>query len=63
MNSYIILSIIAIYFGILLLIAWITGRKSTRKQEERSTGFITPLSNPVTQIGVDRSQFQFIVKR
>ena len=29
MNSYIILSIIAIYFGILLLIAWITGRKST----------------------------------
>ena len=29
MNSYIILSIIAVYFGILLLIAWITGRKST----------------------------------
>ncbi|WP_304247910.1 sodium:solute symporter [Parabacteroides gordonii] len=29
MNSYIILSIIAIYFGILLLIAWITGRKSS----------------------------------
>lgn len=29
MNSYIILSIIAIYFGILLLIAWITGRKRT----------------------------------
>ena len=29
MNSYIILSIIAIYFGILLWIAWITGRKST----------------------------------
>ncbi|WP_337651053.1 sodium:solute symporter [Parabacteroides goldsteinii] len=29
MNSYIIPSIIAIYFGILLLIAWITGRKST----------------------------------
>lgn len=29
MNSYIILAIIAIYFGILLLIAWITGRKST----------------------------------
>ena len=29
MNSYIILFIIAIYFGILLLIAWITGRKST----------------------------------
>lgn len=29
MNSYIILSIIATYFGILLLIAWITGRKST----------------------------------
>ena len=29
MNSYIILSIIAIYFGILLLIAWITARKST----------------------------------
>ena len=29
MNSYIILSIIAIYFGIRLLIAWITGRKST----------------------------------
>lgn len=29
MNSYIILSIIAVYFGILLTIAWITGRKST----------------------------------
>ena len=29
MNSYIILSIIAIDFGILLLIAWITGRKSS----------------------------------
>ena len=29
MNSYSSLSIIAIYFGILLLIAWITGRKST----------------------------------
>ncbi|RGP08509.1 sodium:solute symporter [Parabacteroides gordonii] len=29
MNSYIIHSIIAIYFGILLLIAWITGRKSS----------------------------------
>ena len=29
MNSYIILSIIAIYFGSLLLIAWITGRKSS----------------------------------
>lgn len=29
MNSYIILSIIAAYFGILLLIAWITGRKSS----------------------------------
>ncbi|RHJ95062.1 sodium:solute symporter [Parabacteroides bouchesdurhonensis] len=29
MNSYIILFIIAAYFGILLLIAWITGRKSS----------------------------------
>lgn len=29
MNSYIILFIIAAYFGILLLVAWITGRKSS----------------------------------
>lgn len=29
MNSYIILFIIAAYFGLLLLIAWITGRKSS----------------------------------
>lgn len=29
MNSYIILFIIAAYFGVLLLIAWITGRKSS----------------------------------
>lgn len=32
MNSYIILSIIAVYFGILLLIAWITGRKNTSNE-------------------------------
>ena len=32
MNSYIILFIIAAYFGILLLIAWITGRKSTSNE-------------------------------
>lgn len=32
MNSYIILFIIAIYFGILLLIAWITGRGSTNNE-------------------------------
>ena len=32
MNSYIILFIIAAYFGILLLIAWITGRKSSNNE-------------------------------
>ena len=32
MNSYIILFIIAAYFGILLLIAWITGRKSSSNE-------------------------------
>lgn len=32
MNSYIILLIIAAYFGILLLIAWITGRKSSSNE-------------------------------
>lgn len=32
MNSYIILAIIAVYFGILLLIAWITGRKSSSNE-------------------------------
>lgn len=29
MNSYIILSIITIYFGVLLLISYVTGRKNT----------------------------------
>lgn len=32
MNSYIILFIIVAYFGILLLIAWITGRKSSSNE-------------------------------
>ncbi|MBR5297810.1 MAG: sodium:solute symporter [Parabacteroides sp.] len=32
MNSYIILFIIAAYFGLLLLIAWITGRKSSNNE-------------------------------
>lgn len=32
MNSYIILFIIVAYFGVLLLIAWITGRKSTSNE-------------------------------
>lgn len=32
MNSYIILAIIATYFGILLLVAWITGRKSASNE-------------------------------
>ncbi|MCC8142914.1 MAG: sodium:solute symporter [Tannerellaceae bacterium] len=32
MNSYIILAIIALYFGLLLLISWITSRKSTSNE-------------------------------
>ena len=32
MNSYIILFIITAYFGILLLIAWITGRNSSSNE-------------------------------
>lgn len=60
MNSYIILFIIAAYFGILLLIAWITGRKSSSNEafflgNRKSPWYIVSIGMVGTSLQVSHS--------
>ena len=61
MNGYIILSVIALYFAILLFISWLTGRKSTNNEafflgNRRSPWFIVAMA----MVGTSLSGVTFI---